>query len=324
MKQQNNIANPITQVNVITSARLHMGFFDLSGSKAPSYGSLGMSIDAPCAHIELKKNDITLIDTKSSENVAKIVENIVNSFNITQNFSLKIHESIPAHTGLGSGTQLALAIGAGLNQLFNLNLSHTDIAKLAKRGKRSGIGIAAFEQGGVLVDTGKTNDALPQIALRHDFPDDWRVLLVNDTAKTGVHGEAELQAFQLLKPAQNSLRDMMFNHMMPALQRGDLLAFGAYMADLQAYNGDYFAPVQGGQYASHDVADVLSDLQNQGVVCAGQSSWGPSGFAVVGSVQQAQSLQKQVQLAFNHKPNICVQICKGKNTGASIQVKHSN
>ena len=321
MKQQNNIANPITQVEVITSARLHMGFFDLSGSKAPTYGSLGMSIDAPRTHIELAKNDITLIDTKSNENVAKIVENIVNSFDIKLKFSLKIHESIPAHTGLGSGTQLALAIGAGLNQLFHLNLSSMDIAKQAKRGKRSGIGIAAFEQGGVLVDSGKTNNELPHIALRHRFSDDWRVLLVSDSTSTGVHGEAELQAFQLLKPAQSSLRDMVFNHMMPALQRRDLLTFGACMQDLQAYNGAYFAPVQGGHYASKAVASVLAWLQQNGAACVGQSSWGPTGFAILESAQHAESLQKQAQLAFTNQPNIGFKICCGKNSGAIITSK---
>ena len=317
MKQQNNIANPISQVKVITSARLHMGFFDLSGANN-KFGSLGMSIDAPCTHVALAKSDKKLIDTKSSENVAETVENLVNAFNIKQNFSLTIHESIPTHAGLGSGTQMALAIGAGLNQLFNLNVSITQIAKQAKRGKRSGIGIAAFEQGGVLVDYGKTNDELPCIALRHDFPDDWRVLLVSDSARNGVHGEAELQAFQLLKPAQNSLRDMMFKHMMPALQRRDLLAFGAYMMDLQAYNGEYFAPVQGGHFASRDVAEVLAWLQTNGAACVGQSSWGPTGFAILENQQMATRLQNEAQLAFASKANISFTICRGKNTGATI------
>ena len=318
MKQQNNSANPITQVKVITSARLHMGFFDLSGSETRTYGSLGMSIDAPCTRVSLAKSDKTLIEAKSSENLAKIVENVVNAFSIKQNFSLIIHESIPAHAGFGSGTQLALAIGAGLNQLFNLNLSIAQIAKQAKRGKRSGIGIAAFEQGGVLLDSGKINDELPHIALRHSFPDAWRILLVSDSSNNGVHGDAELQAFQLLKPAQNSLQEMMFNHMMPALQRGDLLAFGAFMQDLQAYNGAYFAPVQGGHYASKDVAQVLAWLQQNGAACVGQSSWGPTGFAILENQQMATLLQNEAQLAFAKKANIGFTICRGKNTGAAI------
>ena len=317
MKLRNNQDSSISQVKVATSARLHMGFFDLSGTIS-KFGSLGISLNAPCTHITLARSDRVLIDAKSDENVTKIVKILVNTFNVKQNFSLIMHDSIPAHAGLGSGTQLALAIGVGLNQLFNLDISLAQIALVAKRGKRSGIGIGAFEQGGVLVDTGITNDELPQIALRQNFPENWRVLLVNDSASKGVHGDAELQAFKLLKPAQNSLRDMMFNYMMPALQRVDLLAFGAYMMDLQAYNGAYFAPVQGGHYASRDVAEVLAWLQNNGASCVGQSSWGPTGFAILGSAEHAESLKNHVQLAFANKANISFAICCGNNTGATI------
>ncbi|MBC7756115.1 MAG: GHMP kinase [Bdellovibrio sp.] len=317
MKQHNTNDDLISQVKVATSARLHMGFFDLSAA-INKFGSLGMSLDAPSTHLTLAKSDFTLMHESVSDYVANIVQHFVKAFNIKQNFSLTMHSVIPAHAGLGSGTQLALAIGVGLNQLFNLEISLAQIATVAKRGKRSGIGIGAFEQGGVLVDSGITNDELPQIALRQNFPDNWRVLLVSDSASKGVHGDAELQAFKLLKPAQNSLRDMMFKEMMPALQRGDLLAFGASMMDLQAYNGEYFAPVQGGHYASRDVAEVLAWLQNNGAPCVGQSSWGPTGFAILSSAEQAENLKKQLQLDFANKTNISFTICCGKNTGASI------
>ena len=321
--QQPNIS-AISQVSVITSARLHMGFFDLSGIEARAFGSVGLAIDAPCTQLIIKKTGITkiektLIDAVNSENINKIVENMLGSLKLTQTFSLTIKQTIPAHAGLGSGTQLALAIGAGLNALFNLNLTVPQIAAVAKRGARSGIGIAAFEQGGFLVDSGKVSNELPEIALRQAFPDHWRVLLVNDHAHIGVHGAVESQAFKSLKPAQNSLRSIVFDLMIPALQRADLLAFGANMADLQAYNGEYFAPIQGGRYASQDVEDVLHWLQQSGVVCHGQSSWGPTGFAIVESVQLAEYLQSQAQLAFVDKPNISFTICRGKNSGATIQ-----
>lgn len=331
--QQMNMPRPtistLSQVNVVASARLHMGFFDLSSLEARTFGSLGLSIDAPCTELTIIKSAITksvittsektFIDAKNCENISNVVENLVNSLKLTQPFSLTIKQTIPAHAGLGSGTQLALAIGAGLNALFDLNLTVPQIATAAKRGARSGIGIAAFEQGGFLVDSGKVSNELPEIALRQAFPDHWRVLLVNDLAHIGVHGAVESQAFKSLKPAQHALRNMIFDHMMPALHRSDLLAFGAYMADLQVYNGNYFAPIQGGRYASQDVADVLDWLQQNGVACLGQSSWGPTGFAIVESALQAEYLQNQAQLAFADKLNISLSICRGNNTGASIQ-----
>jgi predicted sugar kinase len=155
---------------------------------------------------------------------------------------------------------------------------------------------------------------------RYDFPEGWRVLLVTDSAFAGVHGAAELQAFQTLKPAKNSLQAMVFDYMAPALQRADLLAFGAYMADLQAYNGDYFAPIQGGRFASKDVEEALNWLQNNGAACVGQSSWGPTGFAILENKTQAESLQSQAQRVFAAKSNIGFQVTRGKNTGASVNL----
>jgi beta-ribofuranosylaminobenzene 5'-phosphate synthase len=320
MNIQNISHTQINKVIVTTSARLHVGFFDLSGATGRMFGSLGVSLDAPETIVEVVKSEKPLIVAKNQYCVDKIVENIVNVLNFDKTFSVKVQQTIPQHAGLGSGTQMALAIGAALNELFSLDLTVTQIAAASGRGARSGIGIGAFQQGGFLVDAGKTGGNLPEIALRHDFPADWRVLLVSDTAHTGVHGAAESQAFRTLKPATYSLRDMVFNHMAPALQRADLLAFGAYMQDLQAYNGDYFAPIQGGHYASMDVAAVLAWLQANGAACVGQSSWGPTGFAIFESENMANAMQKNLQLQFADLANISFQIVLGKNTGASINL----
>lgn len=310
------------QVTVTTFARLHMGFFDLTGATDRKFGGLGLALDAPCTQIKITYGEKLNIDAKSCSNVAEIVENLIQSFNVPNHFSLQILQSIPEHVGLGSGTQMALAIGAGINQLYNLNLSVVQIATAAMRGKRSGIGIGTFEQGGFLLDFGKhthnQNDEIPTISFRLTFPDDWRVLLVQDANHKGVHGAAELQAFQSLPPAQCSLRDMAQAHLLPALQRSDLLALGACMQELQAYNGDYFAPIQGGRYASSDVEMALAWLHNNGAPCVGQSSWGPTGFAILENQQQAENLQTQAQLAFADNPNISFKIVRGKNTGASI------
>ncbi len=335
MNIQNNLHLQIkhTQINkvmVTTSARLHFGFFDLNGATSRMFGSLGVSLDAPQTIIEVTKSGKSLIDAKNQDYVAKIVENLVKSLKIDEDFSLKIQQAIPEHAGLGSGTQMALAIGAALNALFDLDATVTQIAAASQRGARSGIGIGAFEQGGFLVDSGKitlgkiaeienTNE-LPSIALRHTFPADWRVLLVSDSSHQGVHGAAEMHAFKTLKPAAYSLREMVFNRMAPALQHADLLAFGACMADLQTYNGEYFSPIQGGHYASADVAAVLAWLQKNGVACVGQSSWGPTGFAIFENDLSANAMLKQLQQQFAGLTNISFQIVCAKNSGASIKL----
>jgi beta-ribofuranosylaminobenzene 5'-phosphate synthase len=310
------------QVRVTTTARLHMGFFDLTGSAGYGFGSIGLAIDAPCTQVQIRESKNLIIDAKNGENITNIVEKLIKAFNLPKSFSVEVLQNIPEHAGLGSGTQMALAMGTALNHLFALNLSMTQIAVATTRGKRSGIGVGAFVQGGFLLDAGKHPDKrdeeIPEIVARHIFPTDWRVLLVMDGAYTGVHGAEERAAFQALKPAASSLRTMVNEHMLPALQHADLLAFGMHMQELQAYNGDYFAPIQGGRYASKDVAQALDWLQGNGATCAGQSSWGPTGFAILETQQQAEKLQAQAQLIFADKPNISFKMVRGKNTGASV------
>lgn len=310
------------QVTVTTSARLHMGFYDLTDSAERSFGGLGLAIDSPSTQVLISKSKNLVIDANNCEDVVNIVDNFAKSFNLPKQFSLQILQSIPAHAGLGSGTQLALAIGACLNRLFSLNLTITQIAVAAMRGKRSGIGIGAFMQGGFLLDTGKltgnSSNEIPAISSRLAFPENWRALLVLDTAHKGLHGDTELQAFKHLKPAQNSLQKMVVENALPAVLHADLDAFGACMHELQAYNGDYFAPVQGGRYASQEIAEVLTWLQSNGAACVGQSSWGPTGFAILENQQLADNLQAQAKLAFASKTNINFKIVRAKNTGASL------
>ena len=69
--------------------------------------------------------------------------------------SLNLVHSIPAHVGLGSGTQLGLAVGAALARLAGLQLSTDEIALAVGRGLHSGIGIATFQHGGFVLDGGR-------------------------------------------------------------------------------------------------------------------------------------------------------------------------
>ena len=313
-----NIHTPVTQISVSTTARLHMGFYDLLHENR--FGSLGLCLDSPVTQISIKKSEATLITAENDENIVKIVDKFVKALNLKNHFMLNVNKAMPAHVGFGSGTQMALVIGAGLNQLFNLNLSVPQLAAIANRGGRSGIGMATFIYGGLIVDSGKKEGKLPEIANRQLVPKRWHILLISDSAHVGVHDSAELNAFKTLKPAPHSVKNLVLNYMIPAVARDDLLAFGAYMMDLQAYNGEYFAPIQGGHYASQDVAEALTWLQQNGAPCVGQSSWGPTGFAIVDSAELAESLINKAQLVFAGKPNISFSVCRGKNTGATIQL----
>ncbi len=310
------------KLSIKAHARLHFGFFDLCGSPGRKFGSLGLALAQPVTEIEASIADTFSIvgntDAKSSENITNSVQLLQKTLNLPASLTLNIKQRIPCHAGLGSGTQLALSLVALFNQLYDLNISETQMAQLSGRGARSGIGLGAFERGGFLVDSGKNLNDLPEIAIRYDFPQNWRIILVSDNVHVGVHGESELQAFQTLKPMQSSLKEMVFSQMVPALQRADLLAFGAYMSDLQAYNGTYFSPIQGGHFASKNVESALTFLQENGAVCLGQSSWGPTGFAIVENEVKANLHLAQLKKQFAYVENLSFVMTQGYNQGATL------
>ncbi|NIQ97303.1 MAG: GHMP kinase, partial [Desulfuromonadales bacterium] len=67
---------------------------------------------------------------------------------------MTVEEAIPEHVGLGSGTQLGLAVAAAMTRLHGLELDSSELLRRLDRGLRSGIGIGAFRMGGVLLDGG--------------------------------------------------------------------------------------------------------------------------------------------------------------------------
>lgn len=321
------------KVTVTATARLHMGFIDLNGSKGRMFGSLGLALNAPKTRLTVTGGKEALNVANSDDHVAKVIKNIKKRLNIEEVISIEIHEKIPEHAGLGSGTQLALAIGAGINALFGLNLTTAQLAALTSRGHRSGIGIGTFEQGGFVLDGGrnmlqnntqKSIRQVPPIIARHDFPEEWPILLVMDNADQGVFGDAEVQAFAALTHADlataQALSHSVLMQALPAIIERDYTQFSQAIHALQLATGAYFSTAQGGHYKSARVAEVLGYLNAQGVVCAGQSSWGPTGFAIFESDDIANEMLIQLQRAFSTTSQLRFELMRAKNTGASIQL----
>lgn len=316
--------NPQTNQSVFVNAfaRLHMGFLDLNGSQGRRFGSLGVGLDALDTLIELAIGDNVFGEVEPAY-IKQSKQLILQHANIKQAISIKVHREIPRHFGLGSGTQMALAVGMGINQLFDLNLSLEEIAQVTKRGLRSGIGIGTFAKGGLVLDGGRgANTIVPPIITQQPFPETWRILLIFDHQHVGVHGDEEAQAFARLEDADladtQAVNYQVLMRALPAIQEGDLVRFGDAIAALQAYTGDYFAPAQGGRYASQHVAQVLNFLSKNKINCVGQSSWGPTGFAVFESEAIATQYLTQLKSIFN-QTQLSWSLCKARNVGAVIK-----
>jgi beta-ribofuranosylaminobenzene 5'-phosphate synthase len=303
-------------------ARLHMGFLDLNGSQGRRFGSIGLGLDMPDTLLELAIGHHVFDDAEAPDYVTKYKQLIIEHLMINQEVSIKVHREIPRHFGLGSGTQMALAVGAGISQLFNLDVTPSEIATITKRGLRSGVGIGTFSDGGLVIDGGRgSKTVIPPIMMQQPFPSEWRVLLMFDHAHIGLHGDDEKNAFAKLKAADLD-RTYHTNYQilmraLPALKERDLKEFGKAISSLQAYTGDYFAPVQGGRYASQSVSEALAYLSQHGVLCLGQSSWGPTGFAIFESESVTKQYLLQLQSTFS-KTALSWLICRPRNIGATI------
>lgn len=312
-----------TSVTVETSARLHLGFLDLNGGIGRKFGSIGLALDAPVTRLSIAPSDEARVEGPESARVKAHLALLREKLQLARAYSVTIESAIPAHVGLGSGTQLALALAAALRSLEALPQDPEADALLLRRGARSGIGAALFSRGGVVVDGGHgAAQGLPPIVAALPFPEDWRIILVMDEAVTGVHGEAEREAFATLPefPERGAAEicHAVLMQALPALVERDLEAFGTAIARIQSRLGDYFAPAQGGaRYTSAKVAAAMERLERLGAKGVGQSSWGPTGFAFTKSDDEAQNL---VKLARENRSQAepAMLICKGINHGAKI------
>jgi len=321
----------VESVDIKAYARLHMGFFNLNGEQGRRFGSLGIGLDWPYTKIKISRgrgNFTTQkdMDADTLQHIEKRKKALLTHLNIKEEVTIEAIEQIPRHAGLGSGTQMALAIGTGLNSLFNQSMTLSDIANITGRGQRSGIGIGTFSQGGFVLDGGRGDHTqLPPIIAQHAVPDDWRFILIFDPSFEGVHGHAEVSAFQSLAN-QSLIKTQTLTHRiltkaLPSLLEQDIAAFGEVMNDLQNYNGEYFAPAQGDKYASQPVAEVLAYLNTQGVACVGQSSWGPTGFAMIKDQAEAESLLLKIKAKFENS-RLDFVICRPCNHGAQVNIHY--
>jgi beta-RFAP synthase len=318
---------PPATIRVRAPARLHLGFLDLNGTIGRRFGSIGLAVDQP--ETELTLTYAARHEARGFESARALA--LVKKFaGITPGggYAVDIRQAIPAHAGLGSGTQLALAIGAAIARMEGRTLSPSDLAALGERGARSGIGLSAFASGGFIVDGGKgADDRPPPLTVRCDFPDDWRIMLILEESSAGVSGEAETTAFANLPEFPQSsaahICHLVLMKLIPGLKETDLAAFGSALTEIQQIVGGYFASKQGGSvWTSPAVGRLAHRMRDLGAQGIGQSSWGPTGFAFVDTPDAAQRLYDSL-VEEAKGDGLSILVARGRNTGASVEAIQS-
>lgn len=175
-------------LEIISPSRLHLALIDLNASLGRIDGGMGICLENPCTHIRAEKAES--VEIVGFSHLAYRMEAAASAV-LPEGEGICIHveKDVPAHVGLGSGTQAALCVAAAVNELYDLGMSVRELAIAVGRGGTSGIGVAGFETGGFLVDCGhrfsekgsfspsSASQAPPApIIFREDFPD-WHIVL---------------------------------------------------------------------------------------------------------------------------------------------------
>ena len=148
-----------------------------------------------------------------------------------------------------------------------------------------------------------------------------------ERAASGLHGEIETAAFQALPKFPETLAShlcrLMLMQALPAMVERDIESFGNAIGELQRITGDYFSPAQGGRFSSLAVAEVLAWFESQGITGVGQSSWGPTGFAIVAGEDRAVELARAAQLRWGDAGPLQFMVCGGRNRGGDVELVQS-
>ncbi|MEG3224861.1 MAG: hypothetical protein BME94_04860 [Methanobacteriales archaeon Met13] len=289
-----------------TPSRLHITLIDLNGSQGRVDGGVGLTLEKPSLVLKLKpvergievefsKNRNLILNRRKDyqSKIESAAVKMMEFLGLDGGFNFKVEKTYPNHAGLGSGTQIALAVGKLLSNYVGHDLSAWKIAQIVGRGGTSGIGIAAFQEGGLVVDGGhRISEKLeflpssaspaspPPVIARYDFPQDWKVLIVVPRFENRISGKKEVNIFQEYCPVPlrevEKLSHLLLMKMMPAIVEGDLDAFGDALNLIQNMG---FKKIEN-QLQNPLIGELMESLRLAGAAGAGMSSFGPTVYAI--------------------------------------------
>lgn len=292
------MAAPDNRVFVDAPGRLHFGVLDLRGSLGRWFGGIGAGAPGTSLLLSASLTDDSdvVCEGEDAARAREYTRRFLGYYSVTQGARIIVHRALPAHSGLGSGTQLALSIARALAELRGLDADVAELARAVGRTQRSGVGMWAFADGGFIVEGGRRVDRedTPPLVARVPFPAAWRCVVMIPKAAPAVNGAREESIFRTLPPPppgdEQRVAHLVLMALLPAIIEGDLTMFGAALRQIQEITGGWFAAAQGGTFAAGPTARIIEQLVQCGAEGVGQSSWGPAVYGVTDSEEAMQRL----------------------------------
>ena len=231
-------STPPAAVEVRAPARLHLGMLSFGSTDTRSFGGIGLMLDRPPVQVRLRRAGRLEARGLQAARAIEFAKTCIEAWRLGDvGCALEVVAAPAAHVGLGTGTQLGLAVAAGMRHLFKLGpeafappaaphpvqdeLDATEhdwlfdvrdaleMARVVGRGRRSCVGVYGFSRGGLIVEAGRmvrdptvqeedaTRDFSPMVA-RARLPSSWRCVLLIGREDAGLSGNAEREAFARL------------------------------------------------------------------------------------------------------------------------------
>jgi beta-ribofuranosylaminobenzene 5'-phosphate synthase len=311
----------VRTVRVEAPARLHLGMLAVAADGARRFGGLGVAVSRPAVVVEAQPADELSAEGVDAERALMFAQRCHEALQLSGGAKVRVVGAIPPHVGLGSGTKLALAVAQALAVLDGRTVDPPALAEAAGRAARSAVGMWTFALGGLVVEGGVRRGVerpAPLLA-HHRVPEDWRILLVVPRAEPGLSGLAETQAFGRLVPSAErsaAIAQLVLTSLLPALVERDLEEFGGALTRIQELVGDAFAAVQGGRFHPR-AGELVEALLRGGAAGAGQSSWGPAVYGVVGSEAAGRELAGRMESVVGAEGS--VELVTFDNRGARVE-----
>lgn len=316
----------MTEITIQTGARLHFGLFSHGQTGRREFGGIGLMIDRPAFRVRAAPApaDELLCGPWQSR-----VESLLTRLRAGRSVGalrLEVVEAPPAHAGLGSGTQLGMAIAKIVSLLAGeSDMAPAELARRSGRGLRSALGLHGFQSGGLLVEAGhrRAGEISPLVA-RVAIPDAWRFLLIRPRGAAGLSGTDEAGGFAKLAPMPLATTERLcriaLTEIVPAFMECDCDAAGAAIGEFGRLIGEYFAPVQGGVFADSRMRRLEPWLKQHRLEGYGQSSWGPTLFVLCPHSEFAQRLASDLA-AVPEGRDCDFTIALPLNRGAAVEVR---
>lgn len=275
-------------MKIETVSRLHFGLIDLNGELGRIDGGIGLALNEPTIEMRVSESNTLEAHGPLSSRVKKgamTVQDYIGGDPV----SIQIEDAIPQHIGLGSGTQAAIAGGTAVSKINNIDLSSKTIADITGRGGTSGIGTAAFEGGGFILDGGHSTEEKnsflpsskspatpPPVVSRLDFPN-WEITLILPKGK-GAHGSRETSVFDDYCPIPDGevekLTRVIMMKLLPSIAESE---FGPFRDSLMRIQRIGFKEKE---ISIQPISEkIIKKMEDRGCA-AGMSSLGPTVFAI--------------------------------------------